>query len=139
MAQPLILSTTYFKIPEDRSALLQMISFDIGTALISFLCSESQLSSVGSKLPGFTKFSPVSSDFFGNFEGCFKTRLLCLGKSNFWKMASLSKSSLLLPSKVSSPVSPPHHHLWEVGALSPFQESRDHCKSSYPRSLNFWL
>lgn len=69
---------TYFETPEDRSVLLEMISFDTGTALISFLCSEPQLSSIRSKLCGFTKFSPVKSDFSGNFEG------FCLGQVQVW-------------------------------------------------------
>lgn len=124
MAQP-ILSMIYFKIPEDRSALLEMILFDTGTALISFLCSEPHLSSGRSKLRGFTKFSAIRSDFFGNSEGYFKTRLLCLGKSNFCKMVGLSKSSLP-PSIKCLPSS--HSHASLGGGCS-FPSSRRHDQS----------
>lgn len=39
-----------------------------------------------------------------NSEGYSKTRLLCCGESELWKMFSLSKSRLLLPNKVSPPL-----------------------------------
>lgn len=56
------------------------------------------------------------------------------GKSKLGEMADLSKSRL--QSRKRSLLA---RHLWEVGALSLSQASRDHCKGSYGGCLHFRL
>lgn len=130
---------SYFKIPEDGSALLGMTSFDTGTAFISFLCSEPQLSPVSPSYVASTssvlsEWLPSLGNAISNFEGHFKTRLLCWGKCKFWKISTLSKWSFLLPSKVSSP-----HDSLGGGCSSPALKNHVITDKSYHYSLKVWL
>lgn len=126
MAQQLILSMTYFKIPEDGSGILGRTPLDPETAFVSFLCSEPQFSSVGP-----SDVASASSlqwewllwlgDAVSTLGGYFKTRLWSpdLGQSRFGEISSLSQWSFLLPHEVFSP-------LWIFGVWVPLPPLRHH-------------
>lgn len=136
MAQQLILSMTYFKIPADGSAILERTPFDPGTAFISFLCSEPQLSSVRSKWCGFTKFSPVRVTSLAwqcnkHFQRVFQNKAFVLGSVQTWGNYQPFQVKLCSPLWIFGTwvtLPPLRHHV-----LSSTFKLQSHC------SLNVWL
>lgn len=104
--------------------------FDPGTAFISFVCSESQLSSVRSKWCGFTKFPPVRVTSLAwqcnkHFQRVFQNKAFVLGSVQTWGHFQPFQVKLCSPLWIFGtwvPLPPLRHHV-----LSGTFKLQSHC------------